>query len=193
MTSKKINSVCVFCGSRSGANIKYTEAAVELGHLIAKEGLTLVYGGGNIGLMGTIASSAQTAKCNILGVIPEHLMKNEVGKIDLPNLVVTANMHERKNLMYIKSDAFIVLPGGVGTLDEFFEILTWSQLKLHKKPILLLNIDGYWTPLINLLNHQIELGFINKDINDLFSIIHTPEEAITTLLTLNEQFHSNKQ
>ena len=182
-----IESICVFCGSRSGLKSRYKDAAVQLGYLIAEKGLTLVYGGGNIGLMGAIASSAQTANCNILGVIPEHLMKKEVGKTNLKNLRVTDNMHERKSLMYDKSDAFIVLPGGVGTLDEFFEILTWSQLNLHKKPIVLINTDSFWDPLLNLIKHQIHLGFMDQSINSLFTAVPTPESAINYLLASKRQ------
>ena len=141
MTNKNIKSICIFCGSRKGSDILYEEVAVELGFLIAKNNLKLVYGGGNIGLMGALASSAQKSNCDILGVIPDHLLKKEVGKTTLKNLVVTKNMHNRKKLMYENADAFIVLPGGVGTLDEFFEIITWSQLDLHDKPIILMNIN----------------------------------------------------
>ena len=188
MTQKKIiKSICVFCGSRYGSNSKYKEAAIELGHLIAKKNLTLVYGGGNIGLMGSLASSAQNKNCNILGVIPEHLMKAEVGKTNLKNLTVTQDMHERKSLMYNQSDAFIVLPGGVGTLDEFFEILTWSQLKLHQKPIILINTDNFWNPLLDLLQHQIKMGFMDQSINLLFFTVPTPEAAITHLLNSKRQ------
>jgi uncharacterized protein (TIGR00730 family) len=171
-------SVCVFCGSRDGANPKYKQAAIELGVLLSEAKFRLVYGGGNVGLMGALASSAQDNNCEILGIIPRHLMEKEVGKADLQNLIVTSNMHERKQLMYTESDSIIVLPGGVGTLDEFFEIITWAQLGLHKKSIVLLNSDGFWDPLLNLLNHQIRCGFMDKSINELFSIAETPEEAI---------------
>ncbi len=187
MSKKTIKSVCVFCGSRLGKNIKYQHATRKLGQLIAQKDLCLIYGGGNIGLMGLLASEAQSNNCNILGVIPNHLMKKEVGKTDLKNLVVTKNMHERKTIMYEKADAFIILPGGVGTLDEFFETLTWAQLGLHNKPIILLNIDNFWTPLINLLNHQIRLGFMDKNINNLFISFKTPFKAIDYLLASNRQ------
>lgn len=175
-------SVCVFCGSRDGSNPKYKLAAIELGYLLSQAKLRLVYGGGNLGLMGAIASSAQKNNCEILGVIPKHLMNKEVGKTDLSNLIVTKSMHERKTLMYNESDAIMILPGGVGTLDEFFEILTWSQLGLHKKPIILLNIDGFWDPLLKLLSHQIKCGFMDKSINKLFSIVETPKKAISYLI-----------
>ena len=187
MTKKTIKSVCVFCGSQSGSNRNHKYETEQLGNLIAQKGFRLVYGGGNIGLMGILASQALSNDCNILGVIPDHLMKKEVGKTDLKILTVTKNMHERKKIMYDKSDAFIVLPGGVGTLDEFFETLTWAQLGLHDKPIILLNIDNFWTPLLNLLNHQVKSGFINKNINKLFITLKTSQKAIDYLLDSNRQ------
>ena len=179
--------MCVFCGSRSGTNIKHKFATEELGNLIAQKGFCLIYGGGNIGLMGILASKAQSSNCSILGVIPDHLMKKEVGKTDLNNLTITKNMHERKKIMYDKADAFIVLPGGVGTLDEFFETLTWAQLGLHNKPIILLNIDNFWSPLIDIINHQVKSGFMDKNINNLFITFETPLKAIDYLLDSNRQ------
>ena len=174
-------SICVFCGSRDGLSSKYKFAAVELGVLLSEVKFRLVYGGGNVGLMGALASSAQKNNCEILGIIPQHLMDKEVGKTNLKNLIITRNMHERKNLMYNESDAIMILPGGVGTLDEFFEIITWGQLGLHQKPIILLNIDRFWSPLLDLLSHQIKCGFMDKSINKLFSIVDTPKEAIAYL------------
>ena len=191
MVKNNIKSVCVFCGSRDGSNALFKKASFELGTLLANENLKLVYGGGNIGLMGALASSAQSNNCNILGVIPEHLMKKEVGKTDLKKLTVTKNMHNRKSLMYKEADAFIILPGGIGTLDEFFEVLTWSQLKIHKKPILLLNIDGFWNPMIDLINHQINFGFVDKSIENLFITVKTPSEAIDYLV-LSDRKLSNE-
>ena len=191
MVKNIIKSVCVFCGSRDGSNALFKKASFELGILLANENLKLVYGGGNIGLMGALASSAQSNNCDILGVIPEHLMKKEVGKTDLKKLTVTKNMHNRKSLMYKEADAFIILPGGIGTLDEFFEVLTWSQLKIHKKPILLLNIDGFWNPMIDLINHQINFGFVDKSIENLFITVKTPSEAIDYLV-LSDRKLSNE-
>jgi uncharacterized protein (TIGR00730 family) len=175
-------SVCVFCGSREGSKPEYKLAAIELGKLLSEVKFRLVYGGGNLGLMGALASSAQQNNCEILGIIPQHLMEREVGKTNLKNLIITKNMHERKNLMYNESDAIMILPGGVGTLDEFFEIITWGQLGLHKKYIFLLNIDGFWSPLLNLLAHQVNHGFMDKSINNLFSVVATPREAINYLI-----------
>ncbi len=156
-TPKK--SICVFCGSRSGALSEYTTAAQDIGIQIAQNGLRLVYGAGDIGLMGTVANATQSAGGDILGAIPEHLVKREVGKIDLTQYIVTENMHERKKVMFMNSDAIITLPGGPGSLDELFEVLTWAQLGQHDKPIYLLNVAGYWDPLVALIDHQIEQGF----------------------------------
>lgn len=152
-------SVCVFCGSRDGNRQAYAEQAEALGSAIAGAGWRLVYGAGDIGLMGRVARSAQTAGGQTFGVIPVHLFDREVGKRDLTTFVVTETMHERKKVMYMNSDAIVVLPGGAGSLDEFFEVLTWRQLGLHAKPILLLNTDGFWDPLTGLIDHFIAEGF----------------------------------
>lgn len=181
LTKNYEKSICVFCGSRDGSRAKYKLAAIELGQLLSSVNFRLVYGGGNLGLMGALASSAQKNNCEILGIIPQYLMEKEVGKIDLKNLVITKDMHERKRLMYSESDAIMILPGGVGTLDEFFEIITWAQLGMHKKIIILLNIDKFWEPLMNLLSHQVKCGFMDKTINKLFLIVDTPKEAISYL------------
>ena len=182
MIKNNIQSVCVFCGSRNGLDPKYKNTAAELGYVISKAKLKLVYGGGSTGLMGTLASSAQKNNCSILGVIPDHLMQKEVGNKNLDSLEITKDMHERKKLMYNKSDAFIVLPGGVGTLDEFFEIITWSQLGLHKKPIILLNTHNFWDKLLDLINHQVESGFVDASIANLLVTISTPRQALNYLL-----------
>ncbi len=157
-------SICVFCGSRPGADPAYAEAATALGAALAAEGWRLVYGAGDIGLMGAVAQSAQAAGGETFGVIPIHLMQHEMGKRDLSRFIVTENMHERKKVMYMNSDAIAVLPGGAGSLDEFFEVLTWRQLGLHRKPIYLLNINGYWDKLIALLDHVIADGFADASL-----------------------------
>ena len=154
-----LRSVCVFCGSRPGLDPAYADDARALGDLIATEGWRLVYGAGDVGLMGEVARAAQAAGGRTLGVIPTHLMAREQGKRDLTTLVITENMHERKKVMFMNSDAIVVLPGGAGTLDEFFEVLTWRQIGLHKKPIFLLDTNGYWAPLTALVNHVIAQGF----------------------------------
>ncbi|MEM9477285.1 MAG: TIGR00730 family Rossman fold protein [Pseudomonadota bacterium] len=152
-------SVCVFCGSRFGGDPAYAQAARALGIALAAGGHRLVYGAGDVGLMGAVAEAAQGAGGETFGVIPVHLMSREIGKQDLTHFVVTENMHERKKVMFMNSDAIIVLPGGAGSLDEFFEVLTWAQLGLHAKPIYLLNVAGYWDPLVALMDHVVAQGF----------------------------------
>lgn len=152
-------SVCVFCGSRTGRHAAYARAARETGTLIAENGWRLVYGAGDVGLMGMVAEAAQAAGAPAMGVIPLHLMDREQGRTRLTTMVVTEDMHERKKVMFMNSDAIVVLPGGAGSLDEFFEILTWRQIGLHEKPIFLLNAEGYWDPLLALLDHVIAEGF----------------------------------
>lgn len=157
-------SVCVYCGSRSGARPSYIAAARSLGSLIAEEGWRLVYGAGDVGLMGEVARTAQQAGAETFGVIPVHLLQQEVGKRDLNKFIITENMHERKKVMFMNSDAIVVLPGGAGSLDELFEVLTWRQLGLHEKPIILANIEGYWNPLLKLMDHIIKEGFADKNV-----------------------------
>ena len=174
-------SICVYCGSRPGARPEYHDAATELGAALAAEGWRLVYGAGDVGLMGAVARAAQEAGGETFGVIPTHLMRLEVGKRDLTRFVVTENMHERKKVMFMNSDAIIVLPGGAGSLDEFFEVLTWAQLGLHAKRILLLNTEGYWTKLVELVEHIIAEGFADPSLRDLMSVADTPAAAIERL------------
>ena len=152
-------SVCVYCGSRSGAKPAYFDAAAQTGRMLARNGWRLVYGAGDVGLMGAVARSAQEAGGDTFGVIPQHLMEREVGKRDLTRFIVTENMHERKKVMFMNSHATIVLPGGAGSLDEFFEVLTWAQLGLHTKKIVLVDTDGYWQPLLALIDHVVAEGF----------------------------------
>jgi len=170
-------SVCVYCGSREGALPGYVDDACQLGLVIAQEGWRLVYGAGDIGLMGAVAKSAQDAGADTFGVIPSHLLNVEAGKRDLGRFIVTENMHERKKVMFMNSDAIVVLPGGAGSLDEFFEVLTWRQLGLHEKPIFLLNTERYWDPLVSLVDHVIEQGFANADLKDYI----TPVADVATL------------
>ena len=176
-------SICVFCGSRDGVRHEYGQMAEETGRLIAQNGWRLVYGAGDVGLMGRVARTAQDAGGNTFGVIPVHLFQREVGKRDLSTFVITENMHERKKVMYMNSDAIVVLPGGAGTLDEFFEVLTWRQLDLHDKPIILLNTAGYWTPLIELIDHYIAQGFAEASMRDFVTTADTPDDLIAQLST----------
>jgi uncharacterized protein (TIGR00730 family) len=152
-------SVCVFCGSRRGRSPAHAAAAEATGRIIAAEGWRLVYGAGDIGLMGAVAAAAMAAGGQTLGVIPQHLVGRERGRQTATTVIVTEDMHERKKVMFMNSDAIVVLPGGAGSLDEFFEVLTWRQIGLHEKPIFLLNVDGYWDPLVRLLDHVVAEGF----------------------------------
>ena len=149
--------------------------------MIARNGWRLVYGAGDVGLMGEVARTAQQAKGSTMGVIPVHLMNREVGKRDLTQLVVTEDMHERKKVMFMNSDAIVVLPGGAGSLDEFFEVLTWRQIGLHSKPILLLNTEGYWEPLISLMKHVVTEGFAEQAVLDHARLVDTPAALETAL------------
>jgi uncharacterized protein (TIGR00730 family) len=176
-----LKSVCVYCGSRLGARPAYAEAARALGRDIAREGWRLVYGAGDVGLMGEVARAAQAEGGDTFGVIPKHLVDLEVGKTDLSRYIVTETMHERKKVMIMNSDAVIVLPGGAGSLDELFEALTWRQLGLHGKPILLLSAEGYWDPLRALVGHVIDQGFADASLGDFLTWVDTPEAAMEAL------------
>ena len=156
----------------------YEDAATELGQGLAQRKWRVVYGAGDVGIMGRIAQTFQQNMAEALGVIPIHLMEKEVAKTDLNNLIVTENMHERKKVMFMNSDAIILLPGGAGSLDEFFEVLTWAQIGLHKKPIILVNTAQYWTPLTALIDHIISQGFAETTLRSLFDVVDTPEEAL---------------
>ena len=176
-----IKSVCVYCGSRAGAMPAYEQAATAIGHVIAENGWRLVYGAGDVGLMGAVARAAQSAGGDTFGVIPAHLVAWEVGKTDLTRYVVTETMHERKKVMFMNADAILVLPGGAGSLDELFEVLTWRQLGLHNKPVLVLNTEGYWTPLLALIDHVIAQGFADASLAGFLSSVDTPADAEAAL------------
>ena len=184
MENKRVKSVAVFCGSKDGLNPQFKKMARELGFGLSLNKIKLVYGGGSVGLMGEVANAVQEKKGEILGVIPKHLIELEVGKTDLENLEITENMHDRKIRMYSKADAIIILPGGLGTLDEFFEILTWAQLGLHQKRIILLNPDNFWDPLLALLRHQHQNGFVEATYKQLFSEFKTVENILAYLKSL---------
>ena len=163
-------SVCVYCGSRDGGSPAFAQSAADTGTMLARNNWRLVYGAGDVGLMGRVAQAVQDADGRTFGVIPTHLMALEVGKRDLDQFIVTETMHERKKVMFMNADAVVVLPGGAGSLDEFFEALTWRQLGLHGKPIVLLNIDGFWDPLLALLRHVVDQGFAGDDILGFVSV-----------------------
>ncbi|MEM0989326.1 MAG: TIGR00730 family Rossman fold protein [Pseudomonadota bacterium] len=171
-------SICLFCGSRTGSNPAYAEGARELGSQVAARGHRLVYGAGDRGLMGEAARAAQTAGGAVTGVIPKHLVDMEVGKKDLDDYVVVETMHERKMLMFQRSDAVVTLPGGPGTLDELIEVLTWRQLGLHSRPVVLINVAGYWDPLLTLLDHSISHGFADASFRDYLTDVADAVSAI---------------
>ncbi len=164
-------SICVFCGAKEGNNPAHAEAARDLGAAIADMGARLVYGAGDVGLMGIVARAAMAAGATCLGVIPKHLLDLEVGKRDLTEFIVTENMHERKMTMFLQSDVIALLPGGAGSLDEFFEVLTWAQIGLHQKQIILINIAGYWGPLLALIEHIIDQGFAAPSLRGLILVV----------------------
>ncbi|MEL7344760.1 MAG: TIGR00730 family Rossman fold protein [Pseudomonadota bacterium] len=164
-------SVCVFCGARDGAQDAYRTAAVETGQCLARNDWRLVYGAGDRGIMGAVAQSTREGGGRTLGVIPTHLMGQERLLGTAPDVIVTETMHERKKVMFMNADAVVILPGGAGTLDEFFEGLTWAQIGLHKKPIFIVNTDGYWDSLILLLDQIIAEGFADASLRDYLSIV----------------------
>jgi uncharacterized protein (TIGR00730 family) len=174
-------SVCVYCGSRPGRLPAYSRAATAFGTALAAEGWTLVYGAGDIGLMGDVARATQAGGGTALGIIPQHLVGKEQARRSLSRLIITETMHERKKVMFMNADAVAVLPGGAGTLDEFFEVLTWAQLGLHAKPIVLLNIDGYWDPLLSLLRHVVAEELAPASLTTPLRIAADVAEAIEAL------------
>ena len=176
-----LRAVCEFCGSSSPADPRYRDAARALGALVARRGLDLVYGGGSVGLMGELADAALAGGGRVIGVIPAGLFAREVGHTGLTDLHEVASMHERKQLMYDLSDAFIALPGGLGTLEELAEVATWSQLGLHSKPVALLDVSGFWEPLIALLDQMTGVGLLKPAGRDLIQRTDSAEEALGVL------------
>ncbi len=172
---QKNPSVCVFCGARRGNDPAFSDAAAKVGMLLARRRWRLVYGAGDIGLMGAVAHAATAAGGRTLGVIPVHLLTRERQDQDITELVITETMHERKKVMFMNADAIVTLPGGAGSLDELFEVLTWRQLGLHEKPVFLLNINGYWDPLVTLINHLVERGFTDRSFLGYFSTVNSVE------------------
>ena len=176
-----IQSLCVFCGSRAGADPAFAQAAEQLGRRLAERGVRLIYGGGSIGLMGVLMGAVLEHGGEVSGVIPEFLMHREVGNPDLTELIVVDSMHERKRRMFELADAFAVLPGGIGTLDETIEIITWQQLGLHAKPIVVLSVGDYWKVFELLIEQMIAQGFADGAIRNLFALAGDVESLLTTL------------
>ena len=181
-----VQRLCVYCGSAGRVSETFRQAARDVGAALARHGIELVYGGGRIGLMGLCADAAVEAGGRATGIIPRHLHDVEVGHHGLTRLLVTENMHERKRLMFEMSDAFLVLPGGLGTLDETFEIITWRQLGLHDKPIVVVDIDGYWAPLQAMVQHIIANGFARPAVQALFTIVPSVDAAFAALEVARE-------
>jgi uncharacterized protein (TIGR00730 family) len=176
-----ITSVCVYCGSSRGHGPVYAEAAAALGKALVGEGIRLVYGGGRVGLMGVLADAALDAGGEVVGVIPSGLFRREVGRTGLTELVEVGSMHERKQRMFELADAFVALPGGFGTLEEVAEVTTWSQLGMHRKPIALLDVDGYWDGLVALLDRAVDEGLLRPDNRALLALVRRVDGVLPAL------------
>jgi len=176
-------SLCVFCGSKNGNNLIYKKAAKELGTYLAKNKIRLVYGGGSLGLMGELSSSVNRNKGDILGVIPKHLLQIEGINKNHGEIIITDDMHTRKKTMYNNSDAFLCLPGGIGTLEEVSEIITWFQLNISRKPIFFLNINGYWDKFRLLVENIVSTEFASKDLLNYFTFFESLEALVPSLLS----------
>jgi len=177
----QIKTVCVYCGSGPGTSPSFVEAANALGRSFAESDIRLVYGGGSIGLMGAVATSTLDHGGKVTGIIPDFLTLRENALTRVQEMIVTPDMHERKRLMFEHSDAFVALPGGVGTLEELVEQLTWSQLGRHRKPILIANINAFWEPLIELLAHMKRSGFIHSDLTIDYQVVDRTEDIVPAI------------
>jgi uncharacterized protein (TIGR00730 family) len=186
-----VKRLCVYCGSGRGAEPIYEQAAAALGTLLAEAGIELVYGGGRVGLMGLLADAALAGNGRVTGIIPGHLHDREIPH---PNaqIVVVASMHERKQRMFDLADAFVVLPGGLGTLDETIEIVTWKQLDLHDKPVIIADIAGYWAPLLALVEHAIARGFAPARAREFFRVATRIEDVLPMLAAMPEPTRPSK-
>jgi uncharacterized protein (TIGR00730 family) len=173
-----IKALCVYCGSSGSVRDSHLQAARDLGALAAQACVDIVYGGGRIGLMGALAEGALAAGGRVVGIIPQHLEVLEAGHREASEYLVVDSMHARKQLMAERSDAFCALPGGLGTLDETFEIITWRQLKLHDKPVILVNIEGFWDPLLRLVEHQTAEGYLRGGSAGLFHVVERVDQVL---------------
>lgn len=176
-----MKSITVFCGSNTGNREVYSQTAVELGRKLAHEGIRLVYGGGKLGLMGILADSCLEHGGSVIGIIPEFLMEKEIGNLDVTELLITKDMHGRKLAMLDNCDGALALPGGFGTLDELFEMVTWAQLHLHEKPIGILNVDGYFDALLAFLDHMVDVGFLSRDNRDMLLVDATMDGVLSKM------------
>lgn len=177
----KFHNICVYCGSSNRAPDIYKQAAIDMGAIIGQNNLTLVYGGGSVGLMGLVANTTLKTGGKAIGIIPRHIESREVGHPDLTELHVVESMHVRKQMMVDRADAFIILPGGVGTMDEFFEILTWRQLGLHDKPIVVVNVNGYWNTILETLDMMVREQFLRSEDRNCVQVVANPSEVLEAL------------
>ncbi len=184
MIPHPVESVCVYCGSRHGDDLAFTHEARALGAGVAERGLRLVYGAGDVGLMGEVARAALAAGGQAVGVIPRHIMEMEVGRRDLTALIVTDTMHERKKIMFANADVVVAMPGGAGTVDELVEVLTWRQLGLHEKPLIVMNVGGYWDPLLALIDAIIARGFASESLRGFLTVTADAEETLARISAL---------
>jgi uncharacterized protein (TIGR00730 family) len=176
-----VKRICVFAGSNGGARVEYAAAAQELGRVLGERQLGLVYGGGRVGLMGALADEALSAGVHVIGVMPEALIAKEIGHRGLSELRVVKSMHERKAMMADLADGFVALPGGWGTVEEFFEVLTWAQLGLHRKPCGLLNIQGYYDRLLSFTGHAVDEGFVRREYHSMISVSDSAGKLLDTM------------
>lgn len=182
------NSICVYCGSSGSVDGKLKQLAVDFGTELGKTGRTLVYGGGKVGLMGLCADAVLANGGKVIGIIPSHISEREVQHLGLTELHVVPSMHVRKQMMVDRADAFVVLPGGIGTLDELCEVLTWRQLGVHDKPIVIVNTHGYWSPFIDMIDHIIDQGFMRPSDRKTFMVVDRVEDVLP-FLTAAPQEH----
>eukprot|EP00164_Ancoracysta_twista_P008992 GFYU01013173.1.p1 GENE.GFYU01013173.1~~GFYU01013173.1.p1 ORF type:complete len:206 (-),score=68.76 GFYU01013173.1:21-638(-) len=181
--SRTFARICVFCGSKEGKNPAYLNAAVTLGEEMAKRGIGLVYGGGNVGLMGAVSQAVHKGGATVKGILPHSLAPRELSGEGVGEQILVDTLHTRKAMMAENSEAFIALPGGLGTLEELFEVLTWCQLGLHDKPIGVLNADGYWTPTVNMIDHMVKEGFVSESHRECLVVADTASELLDKLST----------
>jgi uncharacterized protein (TIGR00730 family) len=185
-----LKTICVYCGSASGSNPEHRQAAEDLGRSMAEAGIGLVYGGGNAGLMGTIARSVLAHGGHVTGIIPDFLRDRELILANAQDMVVVPDMHTRKRLMFERSDAFVALPGGVGTLEELVEQMTWVQLQQHTKPVLIADIDGFWQPLLSLLDHMRENGFVRPGAEVNYLVAERTRDILPMLQSAHDRIVS---
>lgn len=188
---KQIKAICVYCGSRTGHPV-HIKLAKEMGRIMAEKGMDLVYGGGNVGLMGMIAREVKARGGRVTGVIPEHLNEIEIAYTEADALHVVQDMQTRKRVMFDLSDAFVALPGGLGTLDEILDVITMAQLGMHDKPVVMLNHDGYWDPFFAVIDHMIEGGFVDSRARQLYHTVGQVKEVLPALNSWRPAVNSDR-